>query len=149
MCSTLALWRSELLPIVFLSLLQLLLSTVPAQVMVVVKDSQGLKKEPQQGLKTVDIYSMSAWICSRPPHCAGHRARLSHTCSLSEAVHLVVSDPAVDGKVVDVSLGGFHFHLGREPGVFRKQREALFVELYQNQLSDGGGAAHSETRHLE
>lgn len=37
------------------------------------------------------------------------------TSSLSEAVHLVVCDPAIDGKVVDLSLGGFYFHLGREP----------------------------------
>lgn len=42
--------NSEFLPIVFLSLLQLLLSTVPAKMTVVFKDSQSLKKEAQEGL---------------------------------------------------------------------------------------------------
>ena len=41
------------------------------------------------------------------------------TCSLSEVMHLAVSDPAVDGKGVDVSLRGFYFHLGREPVILK------------------------------
>lgn len=121
----------ELSPTVLLSLLHLLLSAVPAQVMVVLEDSQSFKKEPQQGLKFVDVCGMNS---------------LQHS---PEAVHLPASDPAVDGKAVGVSLGGFHLNLGREPGVLRKQREALCVELYQNQLSNGDGAGRGETGHLE
>ena len=70
------------------------------------------------------------------------------TCSLSEAVHLAVIDPAVDGEVVGVSLRGFHFHLFRKPIVFKEQ-EARFVQLDLDQLSNGDRARHCKTRHLE
>ena len=50
--------NSEFLPIVFFSLLQLLLSTVSAKMMVVFKDSQSLKKKPQQCIKIDDIYGL-------------------------------------------------------------------------------------------
>lgn len=55
-------------------------------------------------------------------------------------MHLAVTDPLVDGKVVGDSLGGFHFHLGRIPGV--PEEIVLFVQLYQLQLSQGGRAGH-------
>ncbi len=149
---------SELSPIVFLSLLQLLLATVPSQMMIVFEDSEGLTKEPQQSSKSVDLCCMLAWIysCMLKVKLAQLLFLLcflwswtEHTCSLSEAVHLAVSDPAVDGKEVGVSLRGFHFHLGREPGVLWEQWQTLFVELYQNKLSNGGRAAHSKSRHLQ
>lgn len=64
-------------------------------------------------------------------------------------MHLVVIDPAVDGEDIDVTFGGFDLDFGREPRVFGKYREALFVELYQHQLSYGLGAVDCEFRHLK
>lgn len=63
-------------------------------------------------------------------------------------MHLAVSDPAVDGKGVDVSLGGFHFHFGREPGVLREHEDTLLVQFNQKQLPDGHRAGHREFGHL-
>lgn len=71
------------------------------------------------------------------------------TCSLSEAVHLAVIDPAVDGEDIDVTFGGFDLDFGREPRVFGKYQEALLVKLYQHQLSEGLGAADCKFRHLK
>lgn len=64
------------------------------------------------------------------------------TCSLSEQVHLSAANPAVDGKVVDVSLRGLDLELAGKPGVFWEKREWLLVEFNQHQLTQGGGAAH-------
>lgn len=71
------------------------------------------------------------------------------TCSLSEAVHLVVIDPAVDGEDIVVTFGGFDLDFGREPRVFRKYQEGLLVKLYQHQLSYGLGAVDCKFRHLK
>lgn len=64
------------------------------------------------------------------------------TFSLSEQVHLPAANPAVDGKVVYVSLRGLHFNIAGKPGVFWEKREWLFVKFNQHQLTQGGGAAH-------
>lgn len=72
----------------------------------------------------------------------------THTCSLSEVMHLAVSDPAVDGKGIDVPLRGFHFHLGQEPGVLWEHEEPLLVEFNPKQLPDGHRAGHGEFGHL-
>lgn len=77
------------------------------------------------------------------------KKKTTQTCSLSEALHLVVLNPAEDGEDIDVTFRGCDLHFGREPRVFRKYRELLLVELYQDQLSEGLGAAHCEFRHLK
>lgn len=64
-------------------------------------------------------------------------------------MHLTVCDPAIDGKLVCVPLRRFHFHLCREPGVFGEDEERLFLQLYQEQLSNGDGAEHGKSGHLE
>lgn len=59
-------------------------------------------------------------------------------------MHLAVVDPAVDGEVIGGTFRGRDLHLGREPRVLGEQREALLVQLYQDQLPEGLGAVHSE-----
>lgn len=71
------------------------------------------------------------------------------TCSLFEAVHLAVIEPAVDGKVIDVAFRGSDLHFGSKPQVVGEERGVLLVELDQDKLSDGLGAAHCEFRHLK
>lgn len=60
-----------------------------------------------------------------------------------------VANPAVDGKVVSVSLWRLDFHLGGEPRIVWKQKESPFRYLYQHQLSKGDRAAHLKARNLD
>ena len=72
------------------------------------------------------------------------------TCALSEQVHFLVHNPTVDGELACVSLWRRHDNLGREPGVLGEEWEGLFVQLYQHQRAEGGGAHHVEfTRRLQ
>lgn len=63
-------------------------------------------------------------------------------------MHLAVSDPAVDGKGIDVPLRGFHFHFGQKPGVLWEHEDPLLVEFNQKQLPDGHRGGHGEFGYL-
>lgn len=72
------------------------------------------------------------------------------TCALSEQVHLRVHNPTVDRELACAFLWRRYDNLGREPGVLGEEWEGLFVQLYQHQLAEGGGAHHFEfTRCLQ
>lgn len=121
---------------------------MPPQKVGVFKDSQGLSEEPPQ--KKFKKHQSEHNQPPPPALCSSASSlKKPHTFCLSEAVHLVVINPAVDGEDIDVTFGGFDLHFGREPRVFRKYGEALLVELYQHQFSNGLGAVDCEFRHLK
>lgn len=122
------------LPIIHLTLLQLLLSTVLAKRIVVFKNFQSCR-------------TLKAGLCDRfgSPGC--QRTSLQ-TFSLPEVSHHAVSDPAVDREGKGLSFRGLDLHLGGKPRVFWEEKERLFVDLNQQQFSNWGGTGHSKTCHL-
>lgn len=73
----------------------------------------------------------------------------SQSCALSEAVHLVVIEPAVNWKDEDFFFWALHPDFIHEPGVLWSHEGCLFVQFDYCQLSNVDISPHKEFRRLK